>query len=491
MRTPPGEQRWQQLFDKRSETVIKPGLQRMAEAWDCLGYQKLRMKFVLIGGTNGKGSTSGMLWHLLLSATYRVGLFSSPHLCHFRERFNLSHQAVTDLMIEAALERIRSALPPALYQSLSFFELSTLIAVDLFRDQDCEIAVMEVGLGGRLDSVNIVSPVLTGICSVDLDHQAWLGSSYREIAQEKLGISRRKVPLFWNEKDSVRKGLEPLLRAIREAAETPLLEYPSAFFCDDQHAFYRGLPGESGDESENVLSVPLPEWVRRAPAILRHNFGMSFAMFACLLEQHPPAGSGLSYDRLISQAIHNFASPHAPWPSTLWGRFQRIRVLSSPPEGGEEPCPVTLFLDVAHNPAAVREFLHSLEQAGANRPDATLMIVSFLSDKDINRMLDILLETGCRLLLFRANSGRTFLPEQLSARHRELPVFDQFSDAWEYARQYILPESLSVAVCGSFLAVGEVLHYFSLYPCHIRETEELVGKEALGPAHALSSSASL
>ena len=448
---------WQELFDRKPEAAIRPGLERIKRAWDLLGYEGMPAKVILIAGTNGKGSTSGMLWHLLTIAGYNAGLFSSPHLCYFRERFQLSQTQVNDQMIAGALASVRSGLPSELFTRLSFFELSTLSALSLFCQHKCEVVVLETGLGGRLDACNVVNPILTGITSVDLDHQALLGDSLQKIAREKLGIARPGIPLFWNEKYGQQKGLEPILRQTIAEKKIPLMQFGRDFSCSE-----RMVQIKKNDPAKGYLITrfPLPAFFRKAPDILRHNYGMAFAMFCQHLEDYPPHEGGPATAELPARIHKDFAAEKYPWPPSLWGRFQKIRIKTH--LNGAD-LTISGFLDVAHNPASVRQFACSLAKRTSDKPWPPLLLVSVLSDKDINGILDILSETGDRVLLFRTASERSFRAEQLVTSHRAFKVFDQFADAWEYAKKSWLPRSCCFAVCGSFLAVGEVLHYFSIY----------------------------
>ena len=457
MRQPASEAKWESLFSRRSESVIKPGLERIREAWQALSFDKLPIKFILIAGTNGKGSTSGMLWHLLAASGYRCGLFTSPHLLYFRERFQVSTKETTDQHIESSLESIRSKLAPEIYDQLSFFELSTLIAVDIFRRNQCEYGILEVGLGGRLDSTNIVDPVITAVTSIELDHQQWLGTTYSEIAGEKLGISRPGTALFWNETDTELKGLEPLLAHHATGLDVPIFRQGREFGTTESEA-YRTLT------SGQTVSATLPQWLQSGPQFLKINFSLALALFSRLIETENP----VSEDRdsasiaIVSEALAKFAKPEIPWPHSLQGRFQTLNLKEPGDTENRSQAGTRFILDVAHNKAAIEEFRRNTARLGFHHANPLPLIVSVLSDKDINSMLDILKKNGSPIVLFKACSDRSFSPEHLEARHKDIIIFDQFAAAWEYAKEQWLKDFQTLAVCGSFLAVGEVLHYFSV-----------------------------
>ena len=464
MRQPASEAKWESLFSRRSESVIKPGLERIREAWQALSFDKLSIKFILVAGTNGKGSTSGMLWHLLAASGYRCGLFTSPHLLYFRERFQVSTEETTDHHIEESLESIRSKLAPDIYDQLSFFELSTLIAVDIFRRNQCEYGILEVGLGGRLDSTNIVDPMITAVTSIELDHQQWLGTTYSEIAGEKLGISRPGTALYWNETDTELKGLEPLLDHHATGLDVPIFRQGREFGTTESEA-YRTL------KSGQTVSATFPQWLQSGPQFLKKNFSLSLAIFSRLIETENPVSedSDSASMSIVSEALAKFAKPEIPWPHSLQGRFQSL-TLREPGDtesrsGDTESrshAGTRFILDVAHNKAAIEEFRRNTARLGFHAANPLPLIVSILSDKDINSMLDVLKKIGSPIILFKACSDRSFSTEHLEARHKDIIIFDQFAAAWEYAKEQWLKDFQTLAVCGSFLAVGEVLHYFSV-----------------------------
>ena len=190
------------LFAKRANN-IKPGLERIKKSYEFLGKPAGNIPAVLIGGTNGKGSTSGFLWSLLAQSLSAVGLYTSPHLMEWSERFQISGRQVDDQDAIALAQELESLLPADLYAELSFFELTTLIAFRLFEREQVAMQVLEVGLGGRWDASNVADPLLSVVVSVSLDHQEYLGQDLRQILREKLGIMRSGCPLFWGQSGEI------------------------------------------------------------------------------------------------------------------------------------------------------------------------------------------------------------------------------------------------------------------------------------------------
>lgn len=207
---------------QRVQGGIKPGLKNVSHALRILKKNHhSKTKYILVAGTNGKGSTAGWVFKKIYSRGHRVGLFTSPHMIEFRERFQCDSQLISNQQLFEVILRIKDTLGDQIFSNLTFFEVCTLIAIDWFDSLKTEYAILEVGMGGRLDSTNIVNPILSVVTSIDFDHQKWLGSTLPAIAQEKLGIARKNTPLLWAEPDTDKKKLQPCLEKISEAG-TPV-----------------------------------------------------------------------------------------------------------------------------------------------------------------------------------------------------------------------------------------------------------------------------
>lgn len=180
------------MFQNVGAGAYKPGLETVAKLCEAFGNPQRRFKSIHVGGTNGKGSVSSLLASVLTEAGLTVGLYTSPHLVDFRERIRVNGAMITEEGVVDFIERYRAmnlGLEP------SFFELTTVMAFDWFARIGCDWAVVEVGLGGRLDSTNIIRPELSVITNISLDHTALLGSTEVEIAREKAGIIKENVPV--------------------------------------------------------------------------------------------------------------------------------------------------------------------------------------------------------------------------------------------------------------------------------------------------------
>lgn len=408
-----------ELFQKRP-TVIKPGLERIHAAISALAGKidlGLKTPCVLVGGTNGKGSTSAFLYQLLAASGLRVGLFTSPHLIHFSERIRISEgKPLTDSDLVAALARLRGALPPQLYDDLSFFEVNTLLAWQVFAEHQTAINVLEVGLGGRWDATNAAEPVLSIISSIGLDHQQYLGSTYTAIAREKAGIMRTGKPVLWGA-----TGPQEADQAIREAAAhigAHLLDAPTA------HAIVAKVSA-------------LPPQAAAWPAYLIANWQLAAAAFLQLAMGD------------AKQAFARFKSGAVPSAPSLIGRFQLIEAA---PQGARQR---RLLLDVCHNPDGAAAFVAGLRRVyGEQRLPA---IISIFGDKDFNAILDRLREVLKDIVLYPQAAERSWQREQLAARHQDLHWEANLASAWRWHEHQ--PQTEPLVCCGSVHGIGELLTF--------------------------------
>jgi dihydrofolate synthase/folylpolyglutamate synthase len=188
---------WLAYLERIHPSVIDMGLERVSAVRDRLGLAP-GFPIITVGGTNGKGSVCAMLEAILSSAGYRVGLYASPHLLRYNERVRVARREVDDTTLVQAFERVESARAP---DSLTYFEFGTLAAMDIFIRENVDVAVLEVGLGGRLDAVNIFDANCTVVTTVDFDHMEYLGPDRESIAREKAGIFRAHVPAICGDEE--------------------------------------------------------------------------------------------------------------------------------------------------------------------------------------------------------------------------------------------------------------------------------------------------
>jgi len=325
---------------------IKLGLDNIRSLLERLGRPDAGMRCVLVAGTNGKGSTAATLAAIASAAGVRTGLYSSPHLNCFSERVQVDGVPIALAEVDRLVEQLRAAgagLP------LTFFEFTTALALEYFRRQQVELAVLEVGMGGRLDATNAVDPCLSIITPVDLDHQAWLGESLSDIAGEKAGILRPGVPAVMARQSSE---VEQSLCAIAAQLDTPLARCGRDCACregGDGGLTYQGLDSRIDD---------------LRPALLGRHQRVNLEAALCAAELLQRQGVALNVDALRNGVA---AVRH---PGRLEWRGNR------------------LLLDGAHNPAGAQALADYLAEAGVRRVH---WVVGIKGDKDLAGILAPLL----------------------------------------------------------------------------------------------------
>jgi dihydrofolate synthase/folylpolyglutamate synthase len=328
--------RWQESLHPRA---IELGLDRARAVAARMGWAEPRFAVLTVGGTNGKGSTVAFLEAVLEAGAYRTGAYTSPHLLRYNERVRLRGEAVGDEALCRAFERVDQARGEV---SLTYFEFGTLAAMDIFQGSGLDAVMLEVGLGGRLDAVNLFDPDVAVITTVDLDHIDWLGPDRETIGWEKAGILRPGRPAVYGDGDPPASVLE-VARTIGAKLRVAGRDYRST-----------AGPARWGWQcGERALEgLPLP---RLAGRFQVQNAAAALTALDALAERLP-----------LTRAAVEHGLRHAGLPG-------RLQVL---------PGPVERILDVAHNPQAVRELVRFLrERPGAGRTHA---LFAMLDDKDID-----------------------------------------------------------------------------------------------------------
>lgn len=418
------------LFQKRVGK-IKPGLENVRLAYEALSCPAKDIPTILVGGTNGKGTTSGFLWGLLSEAGLKVGLYTSPHLIHFRERFQVSGTPVSDAMIRDELHSMRSLLSESCYEELSFFEIATLLSLMLFSRQGCDCIILEIGLGGRLDACNIVEPIASVVTNISKDHEEYLGRDLKQIAFEKFSISREKRPLIWARNGEIMEEAESLRHAEAQLED---------FAC---HAVIRGREffEKDGyfvlDLEEPVrlkLSLQLANW----PKFLQDNLCVALVTYHCLSKELQVEPVESLWKRLPSLARSY----------SMVARFQELQLENKN----------RLLLDVCHNLDGARAVVKSLKIKN-KKPNA---LISILSDKDVNGILDILRPACASVVLFAIDDARSLAPKLLAPRHQDIAFYESFLKAWHAVRDLWHNREESWLICGSVLAVGHSLEQLGI-----------------------------
>ncbi|MEX1829050.1 bifunctional tetrahydrofolate synthase/dihydrofolate synthase [Luteibacter sp. CQ10] len=399
---------------------IDMGLERVGAVWRAMGSPRPAPLVITVGGTNGKGSTVALLEGMLRAAGYRVGCYTSPHLLHYNERVRIEGRDASDDALVASFERIESArgeIPQ------TYFEFGTLAALDLMARAGLDVAILEVGLGGRLDAVNIVDADVAVITTIDLDHQAWLGGDRDSIGREKAGIARADTPAIVGEREPP-AGLLDALQGIGARIERAGEAYGVAI--DDDGAWrWSHRDGTLYRLPRPALDAPV-QYANAAAAIA--------ALHALRPRLDVPPDA-------IAQALRDVR---------VAGRLQPV---------AERP--LTL-VDVGHNPQAARALAEWID--ATPRRGRVLAVYGALSDKDTASVIAAL---GTRVAHWYlagldrdtprglpgaalAESLATVLP---GAAHT---VFPTVSPAWAAAREAAGDDDV-LLLFGSFFVAGAAL----------------------------------
>lgn len=388
-------------------TEIDMGLTRVTEVAQRLGVKSLEGTLVVtVGGTNGKGSTCAMLENILRRAGYRVGVYSSPHILHYNERIRIDGVDAADADIIHAFERIEAARADI---SLTFFEFATLTGLLLFKQARLDVAILEVGLGGRLDATNLVDADIAVVTSVDLDHQAYLGNTRESVGREKAGIFRAGRPAVVGEPD-----MPATVAEVANHCGALLYRVGQDFQYQREDAFwsYQG-------KQRCLTKMPLPQ--------------LPLPNAATVIAACEAIGERLSLsDDVLVEGIAT---------ARLAGRLEEL---------SQSPL---VIADVAHNPHAARFLKSELVRWPGKR---VLALCGMLKDKDYREVLNIMHPAVAAWYLVTLEGERGTRADELASA---LPPGAQANtfDSMQEAREAILKDAGEgdvVIVFGSFYTVS-------------------------------------
>ena len=335
------------------------GLERMVKLLALRGNPHLKLKVIHIGGTNGKGSTIAFLKNMLEKMGLRVGVFSSPYLIHYTDQIAINEESIPEARLESLMADYRSLLEGEHAQALqgtTEFEIITAIAYDYFASEQVDVAVMEVGMGGLLDSTNVCQPILTGITTIGLDHVALLGDSLEAIAEQKAGIIKQGVPLVTGH---IVPDALSVIDQIAKAKQASRLAYGK----DYQVSHHESVEtGEIFDYSSSVRQGRFQTGLLGLHQI--ENAGMALAILDRYCQE---SGRELPENDLLAQALEETS-----WP----GRFEVVC---------REPL---MILDGAHNPHAIKALVETLQERFADYHKKILF--TCIKTKALEDMLDLL-----------------------------------------------------------------------------------------------------
>jgi dihydrofolate synthase / folylpolyglutamate synthase len=409
-------------FDLENITILLERLGRPDRSYPC----------VHIAGTNGKGSTAAFLEKILREAGFRTGLNTSPHLERINERIRISGEDLADERFQEIFTRIHAVIEELLAEGKlrahpTYFECVTALAFEAFARERVDFAVIEVGLGGRLDATNVVTPVVSIITRIDFDHENFLGHSLQEIAGEKAGILKAQVPaVFAAQLPEARQVLLERAKELR----CPVVETSEAFRVEDETV-------ENGCVRAAVVDIASRKTFSLEPRLAgRFQLGNALnAVAAARILQNR------SY-RITDENIANGVAT-AEWP----GRMERLQTRPD------------VYLDGAHNPGAARELARFLDENFVER--RVYLIFGAMRDKAVDEVTGMLFPRAHEVIFTQPGTPRAVSARQLAEmagdHAKKFTVIEDAEQALESALSKAGPED-AVFVTGSLYLVGELRH---------------------------------
>jgi dihydrofolate synthase/folylpolyglutamate synthase len=405
---------------------IKFGLDNMFAIVGRLGHPERTFRSVHIAGTNGKGSVTAMVDAGLRAAGHRSARYTSPHLVDLSERFVIDGRPIAADEMVAAVADVRAVIEQLLAEGVlqahpTFFEVTTAVAFELFRRANVETAVLEVGLGGRLDATNVIEPVVTAVTSIDYDHQQYLGSTLAEIAREKGGIIKAGIPVVVGD-----LAPEPFAAIVGIARDrgAPLIRAADGVNVVARPSNRVSLRTASRDYGDLTIGLPGAHQIGNALVAVR------------ILELLDSQGISVPPTAVVS------ALARPAWP----GRLDLRRLAD-----GRE-----MLLDAAHNPAGAATLASYLKQFHMGRLP---LVFAGMHDKDLESMLRILLPVVGSLVVTRASNRRSADPERLFDLARRIAPDTSVAIAASPIEALDLAwrTSARIVVAGSIFLLGDVM----------------------------------
>ncbi|AGB41917.1 folylpolyglutamate synthase/dihydrofolate synthase [Halobacteroides halobius DSM 5150] len=402
---------------------IKPGLERMELLLDYLGNPEEKLNIIHVGGTNGKGSTAAILTSIYKEAGYKVGTYNSPHLIEFNERIRINDENISDQDLKKLVNKLKIAIKKVNYklEHPTFFEVITALAISYFADQKVDLAILEVGMGGRLDATNVVDTLISIITNVSLDHTDYLGNTISEIAVEKAGIIKPDQFVITATQN---KEVLSCLKQVCSEKEARLVNVYNKFSWKKYQVRLLKQVFDIRGEQEvyNKLQLPL---------LGNHqivNAATALSAIEILNDQFPVTKVE------IKQGISK-----VNWPG-------RLEVTSTQP---------TIILDGAHNYAAakkLKEAIRNLEY------DNLFLVVSILADKDVKGIISQLAPSARQVIIAENINERveevTNIKEEVIQYNSNVKLEEELVKAIDYTKQVAEVNDL-IVISGSLYTVAE------------------------------------
>ena len=404
-------------------------LDRMYRLLKSMGNPHEKIRSVHIAGTKGKGSTATMLAAMLKACGHRVGLYTSPHICDVRERITVNGDKITQIALARMICKVEPIIEKMGDDKPTFFEIFTALAFQYFVDMKIDIAVVECGLGGRLDSTNGLKPDVIGLTSISMDHMHQLGNTLSAIAGEKAGVLKSNTPAI-----SVQQAPEARAALTKAAADT----HANLLFTGEDIDFsYRVESSRiNGCHTRICLTTPLSKFEHLTVPLQGEHQALNCGLALAMLDELKKQGMDIDDER----AIAGLEGVYVP------GRMEMVH---------EAP---RVLVDGAHNAASIKALIRAI---GQNIPyDSMVMVFGCAADKDIPGMIDQIAKGADKVIFTQAaDNTRAATPKQLSDVYEErsgrvAQIADTLAEAIRIAHNAVSREDI-ICVCGSFYLVGE------------------------------------
>lgn len=390
------------MYQKVGQSAFKKDLTNTLKLCKALGSPERKFKSIHVAGTNGKGSTSHMLASVLQASGYKVGLYTSPHLKSFTERIRINGKQVEEEYVVQFIEQHKSIIEDI---KPSFFELTVAMAFAYFAQEKVDIAIIEVGLGGRLDSTNVITPEISIITNIGLDHMDMLGDTLEKIASEKAGIIKQEVPVIVIEKQAETK---PVFQKVAQEKDAPII------FAEDQT--FDEIPLSDLQGTYQVKNIK--------------------GVLTCV-----ELLNGLGWE--VPQESVRLGLSQVQQSTGLKGRWQQL---------GSSPL---IICDTGHNKEA---FKYIIEQISRQIYNELYMVLGFVKEKDLNPIL-AMLPDNAHLVFCEPNIPRALLMDELEERTAELKQPKTFiqdvNEAICYAKESAQSGDM-IYIGGSTFVVAEI-----------------------------------
>ncbi len=401
------------------------GLAQVEKILNAVGNPHKEIQAIHIGGTNGKGSTAAMISSILQKEGYRVGLYTSPHLIRFTERIKVNGNEIEEQEVAALTEWMRKEIEAAgITPPFTFFDFTTAMALHYFKQKSVDLAVLEVGLGGRLDSTNVVDPLISIITNIAKDHEEYLGKTILKIAREKAGIIKKGRPLITA---ATQPQVLRLFSKVCQERESPYFRVGKEFRYDrveDGDFDYEGL-------HRKLWSIPLN--LKGFHQVINATTALG------AMEVLEEMGYRVSTDAMID------GLREVDWPG-------RLEMVSLSPR---------VILDGAHNPAGARVLKESLEKEFQYQH--LILLIGIMKDKDIQSMLHLLAPLADRIILTKPHTDRatppSLLKKALGQNGEKAEIAEDLKEAIGRGLSLTREDDL-LCITGSLYTVGEARAYF-------------------------------